>query len=246
MSSPTFMSLPLEIRNRIYDFVWDLGQMVSISGWSSKYVPRSLRKIHPFDSNSADVTLALLHVNHQISAEAASTFYGKRKFYFGPNQLMPFLKGIVLRRHLIREVEVMETSSFDLRFPPQAFDLLRNLDRLRSFTMIINTKPFEYVHRHLVNAGIYRLTDRLEVTVHSERGITLYDKDQSILPHGSEYVVFRNNWTCAKGEREFKSQGFHCKGSGRLNEENIWEHESSQPCDHDHHRLGWDIATNGS
>ena len=222
--------------------------MVSISGWSSGYVPRSWRKIHPFDSNSADVTLALLHVNHQISAEAASTFYGKRKFYFGPNQLMPFLEGIVLRRHLIREIEVMESSSFDLRFHPQAFNLLRNLDRLRSFTMSINTEPFEYVHRHLVNAGIHRLTDRLEVTVHSERGIRLYNKDHGILPHRSEYVVFRNSWTCAKGEREFKSQGFHCRVSSRLNEENFWEYnnESSQPCGHDHHRLGWDIATNGS
>ena len=124
MSSPTFTSLPLEIRDRIYDFVWDLGQMVSISGWSSEYVPRSLRKIHPFDSNSADVTLALLHVNHQISAEAASTFYGKRTFCFAPNQLIPFLEGIVLRQYLIREIEVTESSSFDLRFPPQAFDLL--------------------------------------------------------------------------------------------------------------------------
>ena len=104
--------------------------------------------------------------------------------------------------------------------------------------MSINTEPFEYVHRHLVDVGIHRLTDRAEVTVHSEHGITLYNKDHGIFPFSSEYVVFKNSWTCAKGEREFKSQGFHCRVPSRLNEENFWEYETSQPCDHDHHRLG--------
>ena len=87
MSAPTFTTLPREIRDRIYDFVWDFGQPVGPSGWSSKYMPRSMQRSSPFDSVPIHAMLALLHVNHQISAEAAAAFCGQRKFYSAPSTL---------------------------------------------------------------------------------------------------------------------------------------------------------------
>lgn len=127
----------------------------------------------PFNSAPTNVTLSLLHVNHQISAEAASIFYGKRTFNSSPERQIPFLEGIALRRHLIKDMEVLETPAFELRFPPQTFDFLQSLDGLRSFTMRIGTDPFQRLQEHLIEAGIYKFTDRMVVVVYSEHRTVL-------------------------------------------------------------------------
>ena len=241
MSPPTFTTLPREIRDRIYDFVWDLGQAVAPSGWSSMFIPESLRRSIPFDTVPFDVTLALLQVNHQISAEAVSTFYGKRKFCLNPNNLITFLEGIALHRNLIKDIEVLEHRRFELRFPSQTFNVLQTMDALRSFTMRVVTNCLRGLQEHLIEAGIHKVIERMVVTVHSYHGKYLSYKEEGQSEDTEETVVFTNTLTCAKGGKEWKSQGFHCqvverKDVGRIG----WRHVDIpyQPCNHYHHRTG--------
>ena len=183
MSSPTFTKLPREIRDRVYDFVWDLGQI-------------------------------------------------------------SFLQGISLRRHLIKDIEVSDFSSYDKQSCSQTFSLLQTLDGLRSFTIAINNQPLKLVLEHLVGVGIHDLTDRMDVTLLSEHVICMPSAKDGIPKTTSEIVVFTNAWKCAKGEREWKSQELHCWvhfselaicDSSSAAQEKF----SSQVCDHDRHRLIW-------
>ena len=194
----------------------------------------------PFNSAPANVTLSLLHINHQISAEAVSMFPGKRTLNSSPKRLIPFLEGIALCRHLIKDMEVLETPAFELRFPPQTFDFLQSLDGLRSFTMRIGTDPFHRLQEHLIEAGIYKLTDRMVVVVYSEHRTVLNFTKNGMF--NLEYILFTNNLTCAKGEKEFKSRGFYCKvlsheGGGIIGVRHMMN-TSCQPCNHSHHRPG--------
>lgn len=119
-------------------------------------LPATLNAKDPsFDSVPVDMTLALLHLNHQSLAEAAPTVYGRRKFRFGLNQLMQFVKGIAFCGHLIKVIEVLEIPPLGLRFSPQTFHLVQNLQGLRSFAMRINTEFFNQVPEHVVDVGIY-------------------------------------------------------------------------------------------
>lgn len=240
MSPPSLNTLPREIRDRIYDFVWDLGRDVSLS--APLRIPRK-RKFLPFDRFFAKTMLALLHVNHQISAEAAFTFYGKRVFCSRSKQLLPFLGSIGLRRYLIRDIEVLEAPDGSLRLPPQTFDILQTLSSLRSFTIKIRKTSFKTVQNHLVRIGVYKLTGRMDVNVHSERArdISYYELSGSKSIGLLERVIFTNTSTCAKGETEWRSEGFRCRVSGRVNKELIWVDQknlSSQPCDHKNHSSG--------
>lgn len=61
----------------------------------------------------------------------------------------------------------------------------------------------------------------MEVNVHSEHRLTLNCMEYRTFTDTSEDVVFTNTWTCAKGEREWKSWGFHCKVQNRILTKNL-------------------------
>lgn len=97
--------------------------------------------------------------------------------------------------------------------------------------------PFEEVQKHLGNVGIYRFTDRMEVTVHYKHICLLNGMENGTLTNTLEDLVFANVWMCAKGQREWKGRGLHCRV---IKEDRSWAEQkvlSSRPCDHDHHRL---------
>ena len=50
----------------------------------------------------------------------------------------------------------------------------------------------------------------MDVTIHSEHVVCMPSTKDGIPDTTSEIVVFTNAWKCAKGEREWKSQGLHC------------------------------------
>lgn len=191
-----------------------------------------------FGSAPVDVTLALLRANDQISAEAASTFYGKRIFEINPHHLVPFLEDTTLRRYLIKDIDILETPTFELRFPPQTFALLRDLNELRSFTIKIETTALKEVQTHIVEVGIYKFTDRIDVTVHSEHTIT-----QSF-----EYVVFTN---ACEGWERMDMSGLslwrsHSNTSLHGQRSCLMGRSKKPACNHSLHRLGWHLATEGS
>ena len=101
---------------------------------------------------------------------------------------------------------------------------------------------------HPVGVSIHDLTDRMDVTIRSEHVVCMPSTKDGIPETTSEIVVFTSAWKCAKGEREWKSQGLHCWvhfcelaicDSSSAAQENL----SSQVCDHDRHRLVWQTYT---
>ncbi len=208
MSSPTFTTLPREIRDYIYELIWESGQIVSPSGWRSDHLPFLSPKLHPFDSCSADATLALLHVNHQISAEAAPVFYGKRTFSSHPRDLASFLTGISLRRHLIKHIELSDFKDI----PRGWFDLLRSLGGLRSLTISVKYGPFEIARGYLVRLGIYELTNCVDVIVRSEHLEDLRFPEDDTDKKNSELT---NAWTRVQGQRRWSYRLAPLKGVSR-------------------------------
>ena len=90
--------------------------------------------------------------------------------------------------------------------------------------MKINPAVFKEVQTHIVEVGIYKLTDRMDVTVYSEHGIT-----QSF-----GYVVFTNAWICVKEGREWTCRGFHCGVLTRIQvftdrDDVLWVDQKSRP-----------------
>ena len=233
MSPPAFTTLSRETRERIYDFVWDLGKGILILSRHSE-VPREGKRNDLLSNEVPEGSmLALLRVNRQISAEAAPIFYGKRRFIFGVEQLAQLKKCIGLHWHLIRDVEIMHTLP-DFMCPYETMDTLLTLSSLRSFTIEVNRPPMRLLERHLVGLGVHLLTEYMDVTVISRRPVKL----------PREHVEFTKTWTCSKGETRWKDKGFRCRVSSRKNDKGKWEDskKASQPCNHGHHRPGqyWD------
>lgn len=213
-------------------------------------VPDSIRSPHPFKSVLSDVTLALLHVNHQISAEAASTFYGKRTFYSSRRRLIPFLEEVGLHRHLIKDIQLLADLNsqsawnkqlfWEMQFPPQTINFLQTLEGLRSLTIWTKAGLVHRLQQQLFEAGIHRLTERVVVTVHYEYGMVLEFMEEGKSVTTEESVIFKNTLTCEKGGKEWESSGFHCRVTHRIDEGRPRSPpygDPSQPCNHGHHRL---------
>ena len=234
MSPPTFTTLPREIREVIYHFVWDHGPPNGATTASPDRKHR--RKLYPFDRFPADVTLALLRVSRQVSAEAALVFYRKRTFYFDPKDVVPFLRGFSHRLDLIKDIEVTEERHNFLRTYRQIFAGLSILGGPQSFAMSINTffvryRPFERVLERLATVGIHHVTDRMNVTV---RFVC-----RTLLPYTEGYrraIEFTDTWTCAKGERHWNNQGLQCRAYRPYKLLEDPERPLGQPCDHEDHR----------
>ena len=235
MSPPTFTTLPREICDIVYHFVWNHAPASGATS-ASPYRKHSRRKLYPFDRFSADVTLALLHVSRQVSAEAALVFYGKRTFYFDPIDVVPFLRGFSHRLDLIKDIEVTEGTLKLLRTYSKTFAALSTLGGPQSFTMSIDTflarnRYFEWALERLVIVGIHHVTDRMNVTVRATGRMRLGYLEG--YPKASELT---DTWTCAKGERHWKKRGLHCRAYHRNMLLESHEPSLGHPCDHEDHR----------
>ena len=231
MTSPKFTTLPLEIRNRIYDYVWDLGQAMNVEPKEppiqlrgDRRPPRS-RRLCPFQNMLHNTILALLFVSHQISAEAALTFYGKRTFRFSdPRLLGSFLMATPLHRQLIRDV-----SFHYLWAIHPAWELLRAWSSLLSFTLYIYNDPS---CRRPEQLDIHHLNDLMKCTLIFWQVTTTSRVKDGKVTDNIDRVRFTNAWTCAKGETEWRVRGVHCALTN-----DIYKDHMFQACDHDHHRL---------
>ncbi len=130
-SSANFLTLPREIRDRIYGFslVTDPGITVWYGGWrcllppSDKTVPRYnpndyIREVDHEATASVlrSLTLNLLHCgNSTVAAEAACTFYSQNTFAFvgqhNWDPIIPWLEGIGARnRSLLMKIDIADIS----------------------------------------------------------------------------------------------------------------------------------------
>ena len=240
MSPPTFMTLPREIRDIVYRFVWDHAPPSGVTS-ALPYREQSRRKLYPFDRFPADVTLALLHVSRQVSAEAALTFYGKRTFYLDPLDVVPFLNGFSHRLALIKDIEVTEGYLNFSQTYSKAFAVLSTLEGPQSFAMSLDTlfarnRQFERVLERLTALGIHHVIDRMNVTVRLVGEMRLGYTEGC-----SKVIELTDTWTCAKGESHWKKRGLHCRAYNRDMLLEGHERPFAQPCDHeDHQRMFFD------
>ena len=164
--SPTFVTLPLEVRNEIYSHVFDYSHIVPFSEVNGKH--RLLRR--PGHSSSlrevvdSNRFFALLEVSHQISDEAATCFYSKVRFCGESDQIAAFVKGIgARRRELIRSVEINYRASI-VGFLFDQGDNLKLLDalpKLRTACITASVPDFAPVQDQLIQDGIWEIDDTL-------------------------------------------------------------------------------------
>lgn len=169
--SSALLGVPREVRDRIYDYHFQC---------DSEYPVQLLLQAHPtghmiyldpigtFDSHPADKVLALLHVNHQISIEAACRFYGKRTFSGTPEDLSVFLRGIGQRRKLLRKVEIYSRTGNSEIYLTNLRDLLSDMSTLGALTlcqfrMAEDEHSYQSVYQSLIDSGIHKLGCELEV-----------------------------------------------------------------------------------
>ena len=229
MSSPTFTTLPREIRDLVYDFLWDFEQIITPT--TSEYAVS--RSLYLFDHSVPEITLALLRVNHQLLAEAAPTFYGKRTFRLMSHVLVPFLQGVSRHRHLIKDLQVLETTPL----PSRAFDILPTLAGLRSFTIVLEGQRLREVLKYLLCTGMDQLADTIDVTVRHEREINQIWED-GVPTNSKEKVRFTDVWKRADSDNRGSKLGVHCWVRHCGTDQNS---HPGQPCGHDHHRKGRQI-----
>ena len=161
--SPTFVTLPLEIRNKIYSHVFDYPVVMPLSEANGK------RRLwgRPSDSSyfcdGLDLNLffALLKVSHQVLNEAATCFYSNTRFSGEWHQITAFVKGIgARRRELIRSVEINHGASTVFRFDQDdTLELLGALPRLRTVCITASVPDFARLRDQLIQSGIWEIDD---------------------------------------------------------------------------------------
>ena len=163
--SPTFVTLPLEIRNEIYSHVFDYTVIMP----DGKANGKRLLWRRPGDSSFfcegyyPNCFLALLEVSHQVLNEAATCFYSNTRFCGDWHQIAAFVKGIgARRRELIRSVEINHRASTVFRFDQDdTLELLGALPRLRTVCITASVPDFARLRDQLIQSGIWEIDDTL-------------------------------------------------------------------------------------
>lgn len=215
MSSATFTGLPRELRNRIYDLLYACERVLPYTdddGTKRIFLCNS----HFPDTIEPQVILALLLVSHEISAEAASAFYGKLKFGEYTLDLVDFLNGIGQeRRSLVKSVYLIGSIAspsrmscpFDqarkvIQSDAAIFILLGGLKNLQTIEIISRgTQDFEKVRRTLVEKGIQQLVGHVGISVVMEILVT-----HTVGGGCSRDFVPYATWVCPRGTAEFKEE----------------------------------------
>ena len=235
MSSTTFLTLPREIRDQIYEYFWELEQVVT--PWA-----RHSDAYHPWEKEPADVSLSLFYINHQISAEAMVVFYSKRTFRLNIRYATKFLREVPLRQHLIRHISYYrwEFSGWllktqDDKFIEQSyfFPLIRSMSGLQSLLVDISDffddNSFKRVLGYLDRHGIPEILDCTNFTIQRHLNTTLNHREDDWIE--VENGLLKETLTWAKDEKKWNVQGYQCL---------LWDKEgkksSFRPCDHDNHR----------
>lgn len=211
--SPSFISLPLEIRHEIYG---DVFSCQSILSTGSMLLGRS--KALCFESSSRvndgfyckelpQKVLALLLVNRQISDEAAVYFYGKTTFRAELWHMIRFLRGVgTRRRKIIKRVNIIHEQQLrDTLGEQKIFDLLCTMESLQTIRLErFELLDFRLLQQLLIGFGISNLTGRADISVHHT-----YQKS-TIVQESSEderilaLVRYTHIWSCAKDATEWK------------------------------------------
>ena len=205
MGNATIFSVPLEIRNQIYCYVYACDivyPMTKPNGLRCLYMdihkafPGSSLQKELFPSPSASKVLALLLVNHQILEEAAAIFYRRNQFQGNALEMSRFIKGIGrVRANLLTNLVLLHT---ELALENDLLKCLLPLEGLKMVHLNSWNKNFDGLKDSLVRAGILDLTGKFNIEVlnvsfkHREAG------------DGVRYQEISHVWSCEKGDTEWK------------------------------------------
>ncbi|CAF9932698.1 MAG: hypothetical protein ALECFALPRED_005359 [Alectoria fallacina] len=197
--SPSFTTLPLEIRNQIYSHVFDFDRIRPFAGnLRKRLLFHSLPKPSEdfYLKNDAQHILALLFVNHQSSDEAASYFYGKTRFCGCWREVADFVKGIgARRRNLVRDVEISHPSWLAFVFKKnESFKLLGGLANLRTVRITASVPDFTHLKNEFIQGRILELAGKVDISVYNFCGVK---KLSDSTPPG-QYYKDSYLWSCAK------------------------------------------------
>ena len=169
MSRSSFLRLPRELRDRIYDFLFPWETITPMVYGDEDHEDRVFLPPSTYFFLSStialypDKVLAIFLVSHENAAEAKQNFYANTTFSGFPAALEHFLCGIGDRKDLIRSVEINEHHYLpDLRSDkfhtslPSLLEELRTFSRLRSVRLLTSRKSL--ISRHTEDAAQYHLS----------------------------------------------------------------------------------------
>ena len=201
MGKNTFFSLPLEIRNQIYCYVYACTlikprNMVGGRPCLSLYPPsRSNNGFH--GELPPSEVLALLLVNRQMLNEAAAIFYGKTQFQHEAFQMQRFIKGIGrIRANLLRNLVLSHTHGTILKH--EVLKCLLTLEGLKRILLKSYVENFDDLKNELVRAGILDFTGRVTISVWN-----LW-RNWKKIEDRKRYTKIYHFWSCEKGATEWK------------------------------------------
>ena len=210
--SPSFTTLPLEIRHKIYGDVFNyqhISPTGSLSFGGTKYAVRhfQLPCKATYSEGNPNKVLALLLVNRQISDEAALYFYGNTKFNAELQNMIWFLEGVgTRRRNIIRRVEIVYLECLGRsRCGQKIFDLLSTMHSLQ----IIHFEVFELLgpplqQQLLIGSGVFKPTGRADISVHHEYHKSIMVQESPQAEPIDALITYHHVWSCAKDTTEWK------------------------------------------
>ena len=199
----TFTTLPLEVRNEIYTFVFDHDRLSPCDNaplckaFQYEHSPDGhwpwVRELHP------QQTLALLSVSQQISDEAAAYFYGNTIFYGYWPLIAAFVKGIgAQRRNMIRRIEIDWKQS--LFKDDENLDMLAELTGLQTVHMYAITKDFTHLQNDTIPGCISGLVGKVDI------GISVFTSGECLsdtIPPVQQLYTDENTWSCARNTAQW-------------------------------------------
>ena len=201
----TFTTLPLEVRNEIYTFVFDhdrLSPSDSAPGrlcksFEYEHTPRGCR---PWVTDlPPQQILALLSVNQQVSDEAAAYFYGKTIFYGDWPLIAAFVKGIgAQRRNMITRIRIDCKQS--LFKDDENLDMLAELPKLRTVRIYAITADFTHLKNDAIPGCISGLVGKADID------ISTYTFDDCLRDTKSPVGQLYSNgytWRCARNTAQW-------------------------------------------
>ena len=212
--SPTFVTLPPEIRNEIYSHVFNYDPIrPHIAANGKRLLFHSLHRYSPdfFAASDPRLFLALLEVNHQILDEAETYFYSNMVFCATPQQISAFIKGIgARRRNMIRRVEIRQSISGSSQFDNRdTLELLGTLPKLRTVHITASVRDFTCLQNELIQEGILKIAGKFDIFVHTSCGglppaFLGYSMSTAERRYSADYL-----WSCAKGTNQWTERNLH-------------------------------------
>ena len=207
MSSRFLSKLPAEIRDQIYDLVFErdygdyviLGESYYVDPWPGPaWTPRH--------------RMSLLRVNHQIAQEAESRFYNKIEIFGDIHYFDSFLQNIgARRRRLITTIGVRFLSLCDPHLESRLFSLVETMQKLKVLSISVpcaDRHEFEKRQRLLLETGLKHFLGKYDISVYD-----LVAREK----HPARRFSTTDIWGCAKGGTDWKFREACRKDYARIN-----------------------------